>query len=256
MNKTFQFDHSGVSGGCQAMYTMIKSSTPPDCPNVTAAPLLSVEGTVAGCTSTSSTVQYHISDDGPNHLDGITDADGKTWANGPMHSWGYGSDDCLAPGTIPRKTAQGIAAGASVGSLVAGLLIGSILMLVFRRRYPGRFSRTPEHNPSSPPPMYSNERPLPPTPVRFKSSGRLPKWLGLFRKRREWSDSNILRPFTLSWQRMPVGEPKATAQPLVPNANVQDDSRDRQSVYSETTGIDTEPPPSYIPSPRLKTITK
>ncbi|KAJ6461857.1 hypothetical protein C8R47DRAFT_1159141 [Mycena vitilis] len=44
------WDKNGVSGGCQAMYTVVQNSTVPNptCQNITFPPLLNVEATVAG----------------------------------------------------------------------------------------------------------------------------------------------------------------------------------------------------------------
>ncbi|KAG6876108.1 hypothetical protein C0993_005491, partial [Termitomyces sp. T159_Od127] len=174
----------------------------------------------------------------------LVDAEGKTWANGPMHSGGYGSDDCLAPGTIPERIAQGIAGGAAIGSWVVGFIVGAVFAFVFRRRWEDRSLRTSDSDLSFPPPTYSNEKPLPPIP--YQPSLRLLKWLGL-RQTQEREDSNVILPFTPPTPRVPSRELKGSALPLVTVAVVRADLRDRRSAYPETTGSVSEPPPSYIP---------
>ncbi|KAF8883290.1 hypothetical protein BD779DRAFT_882422 [Infundibulicybe gibba] len=61
-------------------------------------------------------------------------SDGLMWANGPMHSGGPGTNGCLAPGTISNIASRRIAAGAGVGSLIGGFLIGIAVAFLFLRQ--------------------------------------------------------------------------------------------------------------------------
>ncbi|KAH8829314.1 hypothetical protein DL96DRAFT_1679714 [Flagelloscypha sp. PMI_526] len=76
----------------------------------------------------------------------VVSADGLSWSAGPLHAGGFGdNDDCLAPNAIQwihlltepssKGKAQAVAAGAGVGSLFAGLLIGvfGILLLSWKK---------------------------------------------------------------------------------------------------------------------------
>jgi hypothetical protein len=172
------FDALGTPGGCQATYTVIKSTTaidPTTCQELTPPAPLAVEAKVAlgngafsrfgfipYCTDLSVQPKagkppftmtiapalhppYNITSNSMDPISwavslswsfqfyiSVVSSDGLMWANGPLHVGGFGpNENCLAPGTMPMLKAQAIAAGASVGSLFGGLLIGALLLLTW-----------------------------------------------------------------------------------------------------------------------------
>ncbi|KAF9465150.1 hypothetical protein BDZ94DRAFT_412504 [Collybia nuda] len=192
------FDKNGLTGGCQAMYTVIQNSTTsqPTCQNVTAPVALEVDATVPGgpmsqygfidqvkfrcnllvlfmrpmikhmivcnspnpnkgivCThqyspkvSPSLHPPYNITSNSVNPITwtvslpwafpffiSLSSADGQMWSNGPLHAGGFGPSDCLAPGSIPQKTANKIVIGAGIGSVVGGLMAGVLCSYYYIR---------------------------------------------------------------------------------------------------------------------------
>ncbi|KAJ6486980.1 hypothetical protein C8R45DRAFT_996653 [Mycena sanguinolenta] len=181
------WDSNGVSGGCQAMYTVIQNSTVanPTCQNVTFPALLDVEATVqvpAGpmsqngfipqCTDLFVTPKsgkppftltvapalhppYNITSNSMETIDwtvslswsfpfflSLASADGKLWSFGPQHAGGFGSNDCLAPGTIPSSKVHRIAVGAGLGGAFAAGIIGVLATFLYSRY---RNRKRPEH---------------------------------------------------------------------------------------------------------------
>ncbi|KAG6907985.1 hypothetical protein DXG01_006641 [Tephrocybe rancida] len=182
---------------------------------------------INSCPGTAPTIQYHFKFYGPDYLDGIVD--GKTWANGPMHSGGFGPSTCLAPGAIPGASAKRIAAGVAIGSLIAGLTIGAVIAFIFRRRREkGELSSTSFH-----------DRPLPPIPSKLST------WLGdsmLLGTRHPRPLDDGLHPFTPHRPRVELMETKGLA--------LQDQARIvripiRFWDSNEATTSRFESPPSY-----------
>ncbi|KXN86031.1 hypothetical protein AN958_10588 [Leucoagaricus sp. SymC.cos] len=113
----------------------------------------------------------------------IESSNGEMWAAGPLHAGGFGPNDCLAPGSISRKRAAGIAAGASIGASIGCLLLGYASLEFFKKiqrkrlRHPeaGQFkeidSRSDESSNGS-----SLERPLPEIPERLTSLREAGEW--------------------------------------------------------------------------------
>ncbi|KAJ7036718.1 hypothetical protein C8F04DRAFT_1094189 [Mycena alexandri] len=66
----------------------------------------------------------------------LVSSDGQMWSNGPLHAGGRGSNDCLAPGTIPYSKAQAIAAGAGIGAAFAAGLLGGLGAFLYLRLRP------------------------------------------------------------------------------------------------------------------------
>lgn len=71
----------------------------------------------------------------------LVSADGMVWQNGPMHSGGDGTTDCLAPGTIPEGKARALAAGAGIGGAFGTALL-IVLVMTFRRYRSWTLGRT------------------------------------------------------------------------------------------------------------------
>ncbi|KAJ6483645.1 hypothetical protein DFH09DRAFT_1212235 [Mycena vulgaris] len=66
----------------------------------------------------------------------LVSSDGQMWSNGPLHAGGFGTSDCLAPGTIPRSTAHRLAVGAGVGGgFGAGVFAALLTFLYMRYRH-------------------------------------------------------------------------------------------------------------------------
>jgi len=68
---------------------------------------------------------------------GLYDSAGNMWSNGPLHSGGGGTTDCLAGNATLRSglVQPAVAIGAGVGGLVIGSLIGIAIAFLLIRRY-------------------------------------------------------------------------------------------------------------------------
>ncbi|KAJ7510862.1 hypothetical protein B0H11DRAFT_2215600 [Mycena galericulata] len=63
----------------------------------------------------------------------LVSSDGQMWSNGPLHAGGPGSNDCLAPGTIPSSKAQALAAGAGVGGAFGAAILAALATFLYLR---------------------------------------------------------------------------------------------------------------------------
>ncbi|OBZ79222.1 hypothetical protein A0H81_00436 [Grifola frondosa] len=141
------FSSNGVSGGCQATYTVYQAPNhtlvdPPVAPslhppyNISSDTMDAINWTV----SLSYGMPFYVS---------LVDSTGLGWANGPLHSGAGGSTDCLALDASPSKKqiSPGTAIGSGIGGLVLGLILGLLGTLLFQRlrRRSGRRSRNMVH---------------------------------------------------------------------------------------------------------------
>jgi hypothetical protein len=66
----------------------------------------------------------------------LTDADGLSWTNGPLHSGGPGEDACLSSNPEHSGVSTGVVAGSTVGGVLFGAIAGVIIASFFiRKRY-------------------------------------------------------------------------------------------------------------------------
>ncbi|KAJ3718427.1 hypothetical protein C8R42DRAFT_723778 [Lentinula raphanica] len=169
------FDSQGNTGGCQAIYTVIAntSNSSLSCSNSTLSfPLgpLDVDAEVTGgplsqygwidqCTDITDLTPspqvaptlhppLNITSDTASAMSwtvdltwaspffiSVADSAGNYWSYGPLHS-GEGSSSCLAgPG---GSISAGTVAGASIGALVVGLLVGALGAFCLFRRHQSR----------------------------------------------------------------------------------------------------------------------
>ncbi|KAF8212661.1 hypothetical protein K438DRAFT_1662210 [Mycena galopus ATCC 62051] len=63
----------------------------------------------------------------------LESSDGQLWSYGPLHAGGFGSNDCLAPGTIPSSKAHDIAVAAGLGGAFAAAIVGALATFLFIR---------------------------------------------------------------------------------------------------------------------------
>lgn len=88
---------------------------------------------------------FHFSDKeqswGSPFFISLVDANGQTWAHGPLHSGGQGPSDCLALGTAKSDegVSESVAIGSGVGGLLAGLAIGGLAAWFFFRKRRGSY---------------------------------------------------------------------------------------------------------------------
>ncbi|KAH9486691.1 hypothetical protein JR316_0000756 [Psilocybe cubensis] len=155
------FDKFGNTGGCQATYTVIPSSSTPNCANITFASSLGVEAVVENgpmsqfgwvdqvapalhppyniTTLNNEAINWTVSLSWASpFFISLVDANGNMWANGPLHAGGGGTIACLAGNSTLRSDTEvklPIAIGASVGALAVGLVFGILgAFTVLQRR--------------------------------------------------------------------------------------------------------------------------
>ncbi|KAL1744654.1 hypothetical protein HDZ31DRAFT_63874 [Schizophyllum fasciatum] len=126
-----QFDVNGFSGGCQRVLYVVKPRTPvSQClqnNTLMKSTPLAVDAFNAGPLSKSGWPTQELQLDSLAHLGpfflSITDALHNAWSVGPLHS-GQGDSSCLA-GDMPTVIRHGVAAGAGLGGLAFGFVVGA-----------------------------------------------------------------------------------------------------------------------------------
>ncbi|KAJ7609904.1 hypothetical protein FB45DRAFT_1066462 [Roridomyces roridus] len=63
----------------------------------------------------------------------LQSADGQLWSNGPLHAGGFGPNNCLAPGTIPKSQAHAVAAAAGLGAAAGAAILGALATFLYLR---------------------------------------------------------------------------------------------------------------------------
>ncbi|KAJ3574226.1 hypothetical protein NP233_g1905 [Leucocoprinus birnbaumii] len=281
------FDTNGVPGGCQAMYTVVKNSTVenPVCANVTAPPQLAIDGmhghfdyTQRWKSSVSPPLHppFNITSQNMDPIVwtvslswaspffmSLLSSDGQMWASGPMHAGGFGPSDCLAPGTIPKKKASGIAAGASVGSLIAGVILGYGGLRLFGH-IQGKRLQNPENGPfqelkdnandqsstvdsdnhsiatvSSP--QQDLQRPLPEVPDRFATIREKQEWNPYARPSRNTSLQSTITVDTPSTSSNTSSPPRISSAMVIQHRDGGRIRPESQSPLEETVEL----PPAY-----------
>ncbi|KAJ7183478.1 hypothetical protein C8R46DRAFT_939553 [Mycena filopes] len=134
----------------------------------------------------------------------LVSSDGQMWSNGPLHAGGFGSSDCLAPGTIPHSKAQAIAAGAAIGAAAAAALLGAL----------GAF-------------LYLRLRPAPPPPPDVFDTKRIDPF------RLDAADRDALRIDTTRYPAAHHHYQPQTADPL--SWTALSDARHRSQLQTQTT---------------------
>lgn len=127
---------NGFFDQCSSLHVTPLAGTPPF--TLTIAPSLHPPFNIT--TNKLETVSWQIDLSwGLNFWISMSDSTGVAWSAGPMHAGGPGSTDCLA---TRRRFSGGDVAGASVGSLLAGCLLGLIPFVISHLRMKRREVKT------------------------------------------------------------------------------------------------------------------
>jgi len=115
---------------CTDLYVTPKSGKPPF--TLTVAPALHPPYNITSDSMDPIDWTVSLSWSFPFFLS-LQSSDGQLWSNGPLHAGGFGSSDCLAPGTIPNSQAHAVAAGAGIGGAFGAAILGALGTFLYLR---------------------------------------------------------------------------------------------------------------------------